>query len=135
MGGKLSRTKGHAYERAIVIKFKKLFPEAIRQLEYQEGLGVDLANTGRLRIQCKRRKNYAPMSCLEEARDGKGIPVLVTKADRKESIVALPLVDFLAILEDPNYIYFEDENGKEAEGSRREESRREEDASEEDQSA
>lgn len=97
MGGKTSRTKGHSFEREVAIAFREVFPKAARQLEYQEGLGVDLANTGNLRIQCKRGKGYAPISKIEEAY-GDGIPVLVTKADRKEALVALRLIDFIDIL-------------------------------------
>lgn len=100
----MSRTKGHTFERVIANSFRAVFPKACRQLEYQEGLGVDLANTGRLRIQCKRNKNYAPLSKIEEARDGTGIPMLVTRADNKEALVALPLSDFLNILQDVGYI-------------------------------
>lgn len=104
MGGKHSRTKGHSFERDIAIKFRPHFPKVCRQLEYQEGLGVDLANTGILRVQCKAYKNYAPLSKIEEAGDS-GIPALVTKGDRKPALIALRLDDFLAILEDPNIIH------------------------------
>lgn len=103
--GKMSRTKGHAYEREIANALRPLFPEACRQLEYQEGLGVDIANTGRLRIQCKRYKGYAPLSKIEEADNGEGIPVLVTRADRKKTLVALPWEDFIEILQNPNHIH------------------------------
>lgn len=103
MGGKTSRTKGLSYEREIAQAFRPIFPEAIRQLEYQEGLGIDLANTGRLRIQCKRGKKYAPLSKIKEAEDGDGIPCLVTRADRDRSIVALYLEDFLALLQNPGF--------------------------------
>lgn len=102
---KLSRTKGHSFEREVAIAFRRLFPKAARQLEYQEGMGIDLAHTGKLRIQCKRFKNYAPLSALEEARGPEGIPLLVTKADRKEALVALPLKDFIEILQRPGCIY------------------------------
>ena len=108
--GKMSRTKGHSFERHIAQAFKTIFPNACRQLEYQEGLGVDLANTGRLRIQCKRHKAYAPLSKIEEAL-GNGIEILVTKADRKKTLVALPLEDFIAILHNPLHIH-EEGHGK-----------------------
>lgn len=101
--GKMSRTKGHGYERQVAQFFRVIFPGACRQLEYQEGLGVDLMNTGNLRVQCKRGKDYAPINKLDEARGPTGIPVLVTQADRKESLVALRLVDFLEILRNPIY--------------------------------
>lgn len=102
--GKLSRNKGHSFERDIASKFRAFFPKACRQLEYQEGLGIDLANTGDLRIQCKAYKNYAPLSKIEEAGES-GIPALVTKGDRKPTLIALRLSDFLNILSDPSIIY------------------------------
>lgn len=104
--GKMSRTKGHGFERLVAQAFRVIFPKAMRQLEYQAGLGVDLANTGNLRVQCKRGRQYAPFSKLEEAKGGPGfpgIPLLVTQADRKEALVALRLVDFLRILDNPLY--------------------------------
>jgi hypothetical protein len=104
VGGKTSRTKGHSFERDIAIKLRGVFPKACRQLEYQEGLGVDLANTGVMRIQCKAYKKYAPLAKIEEAGDT-GIPALVTKGDRKPILIALRLDDFLAILDNPNVIH------------------------------
>lgn len=104
--GKMSRNKGLGFERTIARAFQIIFPKACRQLEYQEGLGVDIANTGRLRIQCKRFKGYAPLTKIEEAGDD-GIPVLVTKADRKPTLIALRLADFVAILKSPLHIHEE----------------------------
>lgn len=106
MGGSHSRNKGHGFERDIANRLKNLFPEACRQLEYQEGLGVDLANTGVMRIQCKAYKKYAPLAKIEEAGDS-GIPALITKGDRKPILIALRLDDFLAIIENPQVIHGE----------------------------
>jgi hypothetical protein len=104
VGGKHSRNKGHGFERDIAIRLRDIFPNVCRQLEYQEGLGVDLANTGVLRIQCKAYKNYAPLSKIEEAGDT-GIPALVTKGDRKPILIALRLDDFISIINDPSVIH------------------------------
>lgn len=100
----MSRTKGLAYEREIAIALRPLFPNAKRQLEYQEGLGVDLTDTGRLRIQCKRGKKYAPLSKIQEAA-GDGIPALVTKGDRTETLIALSLEDFIQCLLNPRSLF------------------------------
>lgn len=105
--GRHSRTKGHSYEREIVNKLKPLFPNAKRHLESQavEALkGIDLEHTGALKIQCKRLKNYAPINKLEEV-NVSGIPVLVTKGDRKKDVVCLYLDDFIKILEDIGIVY------------------------------
>jgi len=50
MGGKMSRTKGHSYEREIANRFKDIYPNARRQLEYHEDdcHGVDIQDTGDL---------------------------------------------------------------------------------------
>lgn len=100
--GKLSRTKGHSYEREIANEFKELFPNARRQLEYneQDCNGIDLQDTGDFKIQCKRFKNYAPINCIEEVKTTSkyDIPMLVTKGDRKRSIACLYLDDLINIL-------------------------------------
>lgn len=104
---KLSRTKGHSFERAIARKFKSLFPEAMRKLEYnKEDIdGRDIKNTGKLAIQCKALKKYSPLTAIEEITAKGYINMLVTKGDRKPPIVALYLDDFLKILEDPGVIH------------------------------
>src|SRR5687768_157221 len=58
---KANRSKGHRFEREIVHAFRKTFPDARRNLEFQKEAamhGVDLINTGRWRVQCKRGKQY-----------------------------------------------------------------------------
>jgi len=106
MGGKLSRNKGHGYERDIAKRLRNLFPKARRQLEYhtEDAKGIDLQNTGNLRIQCKRYKDYCPISKIEEVR-GNGIAVLITKGDHKRDVACLYLDDFINILEDIGVVY------------------------------
>ena len=105
MSGATSRNKGHAFERKIARMFREAgFPNAQRQLEYQEGKGVDLQNTGRYLVQCKRGKQYAPITKIEEVyssldKNNNHIPVLITKADRKEVMAVIPLDHFLEICE------------------------------------
>jgi hypothetical protein len=93
------RTKGHGYEREICDKLRSVFPKAKRHLEFQveEAEGYDLDNTGPYRIQCKRHKNYVPVNTIEEVK-AKGIPVLITKADRKKDVVCMYLNDWINIL-------------------------------------
>lgn len=98
-----SRTKGHSFERDIAARFRTVFPNAIRELEYQKSkaVGVDLANTGPYLVQCKRFKKYAPISCIEEirARDVNEIPVLVTKANNQPTLAVIPFEHFIKLLE------------------------------------
>lgn len=66
--GKRSRTKGHQFERDIASDLRSIYPKAKRHLEYQDGEanGVDIANAGRFKIQCKRSKSSVPMSKIQE---------------------------------------------------------------------
>lgn len=103
MSGKRSRTKGHSFERSVAIALRRIFPDAKRHLEYQcdEALGIDIDNTGPYRIQCKRGKRYSSLSAIKEPVIDPiepGIPVLITKADNQEALVALPLEHFLELL-------------------------------------
>ena len=69
------------------------FPEAKRQLEYQEDecKGVDIANTGPYKIQCKNHKNYVSVNTIKEIQCGKDdIPIVVTKAMREEPMAIIP---------------------------------------------
>ncbi len=103
MGGKFSRTKGHSFERLIAKTLRVVFPKAARQLEYQENQckGIDLANTGNFKIQCKRGKKYANLSAIKEVQADEmmgEIPVLITKGDNERILAALPFEDFLYLL-------------------------------------
>lgn len=104
--GKLSRTKGHSFERSVAHQFTEIgFPEARRQLEYhvKDALGVDLQCTEPFAVQCKRGRQYAPITAIEEIQlirpfygyiPGEKtlgqIPLLITKADNKPAMAVLP---------------------------------------------
>lgn len=100
MSGKKSRTKGHQYEREKARDFKSIgWEEARRQLEYQEGMGVDLENTYPFKVQCKRYKDYCPISKIEEVKLKKGdVALLLTKGDRKKDIAVMYWEDLKEIL-------------------------------------
>lgn len=96
------RTKGHSFERWVANEFKFIFPEARRKLEYQkeEAEGVDIANTGFLKVQCKKLRQYSPVSALKEVkcdREFGEVPVLVTAGDNQEALAVLPFNEFLLI--------------------------------------
>lgn len=101
--GKLSRTKGLGFERWVAKKFRRLYPDAGRKLEYQtrHADGVDLENTGEFKVQCKRGRRYASLSKLKEVQlcpiDG-GTPLLVTKGDDQDPVVALYFSDFMRLV-------------------------------------
>ena len=89
--------------------FRQLgFENARRHLEYQDGEanGIDLANTGRFKVQCKRHKDYVSISKINEVvSSGNDIPLLITKGDRKVPMVVLRWDDFKMILADIGEAY------------------------------
>lgn len=101
--GRHARRKGHQFERDIAIRLRLKFPNARRQLEYQidDCKGVDIQNTGRYKIQCKKMRKYAPITAIFEVKCERGlgdIPVLVTAGDGLEPMAILPLEEFLRLL-------------------------------------
>jgi len=101
--GKLSRAKGHSFEREVAILFRAIYPGARRQLEYHsaDANGVDISGTGPYRIQCKRGRKYATLSKIKEVTYDEfsgEVPLLVTQGDRERILVALPLEEFLRLL-------------------------------------
>lgn len=100
---KMSRRKGHSFEREIAIALRVVFPHARRHLEYQheEANGVDIVHTGHYRIQCKRGRKYASLSAIGEVDHDAMLgqtPVLVTQGDQKSVLVAFPLDEFIRLL-------------------------------------
>lgn len=95
-----NRRRGHQFERDVAILLRPIFPEACRKLEYQlaDCTGVDLKNTGRLRIQCKRARASVPINKIKEIKEA-GIPCLISQTDRDPIYITLPLDDFIGILE------------------------------------
>lgn len=100
---KLSRTKGHSFERMIASALHVVFPLARRHLEYHErdANGVDLIETGYYRIQCKRGRKYASLSAIKEVTADEflgEVPLLVTQGDRERILVAMPLEEFIRLI-------------------------------------
>lgn len=99
--GRRSRTKGHSFEREIAKAFRERFPESRRHLEnHREDarFGTDIVGIEPFRVQCKKLKKYAPITCIEEVdadRVLSEIPVLVTAGDKQEPMAVLPFEDFL----------------------------------------
>jgi hypothetical protein len=102
MGGKSARTKGHSFERFIARLFQFVgYTGAQRQLEYQinQAQGIDLANTGRYKIQCKKTKKYVPLSTINEIKYKDGdVPVLIAAGDAEPPLAVMRLEDFLELV-------------------------------------
>lgn len=100
---KLSRTKGHSFEREIAAELREFFPEARRHLEYhsRDANGVDVSHTGEFKIQCKRGRKWHSISAIEEIQCDQvlgDVPVLVTKGDNKPIMAVLHWDDFKRLL-------------------------------------
>lgn len=99
---KLSRTKGHSYEREIAKRFQSMgYNDARRHLEYHTDDakdGVDLINTGMFNVQTKRGRTYAPINKIFEIKKSGGINLLITRADNEKSMVVMSLDDFETIV-------------------------------------
>lgn len=121
------RAKGHAFERIIAQDFQELGWDCMTTRAAKGGNwcasdnGIDLFGTEPFAIQCKRFKDYAPISCIEEvdcwaadhdprvARSGvyqetnrnyPAIPLLLTKADSKETMAVLPWTELKKLIRD-----------------------------------
>ena len=92
MSGKSSRTKGHDFEWQVVRDLNTAGIPAHRNLSESGGQadnGVDVF-AGEYLIQCKRYRNYAPISKLAEVPPRPGmVPLLITKADRLPAVVVM----------------------------------------------
>ena len=104
VSGKVSRDKGGRGERLVRDKFRRFFPGAERELnDFQGGLGIDLRETGRFRIQVKHYKQHCSINKIKEVKNLKDtLPLLVSWPTAKGSgkpVVAMYLDDFLEIID------------------------------------
>jgi hypothetical protein len=85
--GKSQRTKGHAWERAVAIHFRELYPEAKRGVDQSQagGHSPDVDETP-FWIECKVGKSDRRPS------------LVAAKQDREEPTVTMRLVDFMRLL-------------------------------------
>ena len=107
MGGKMSRDKGHNFERWVARAFKVVFPEARRGLQYRDPRECDVEGTP-FRIECKRLADVkarnitaALMQCKGdgESHDDERLAGAITKADRREALVHMTFDTFLSLVE------------------------------------
>ncbi len=99
--GKKNRRKGHNFEREVAKQLRSIgFANAHRHLEYQkeELYNVDIDETGEFLIQCKNKKNYVAISELAKIDNTNGMPIVVTKASRKEPIAIIRWSDLLMLI-------------------------------------
>lgn len=102
--GRAARRKGIQFEREVAQVLRTLYPDARRQLEFHptDARGVDLQDTGEYRFQCKKLKQYAPITAIQEvqcAPELGEVPVLVTAADGEPWMAVLPFADLVRLIE------------------------------------
>lgn len=103
LSGKSCRQKGHSFERWVAQRFREVYKDAKRHLEYQasEANGVDVVNVGPYLVQCKRNRGYAAINKIKEIKvdpiEG-GVPILITKGDNEEPLVVFSFEHFLELL-------------------------------------
>lgn len=98
---KSQRDKGHQFERDVVNILKMHGYEAARNLTQTRDSGGDIS-LPRWLFECKRYAKIAVYTWLDQAiksAKGKQTPVVVAKADRREAIVIMRLLDFMEIME------------------------------------
>jgi hypothetical protein len=98
--GKLSRTKGKKGELEIITVLKSKYPDAKRELDqFQESLTCDIKNTGKYRIQVKRRKvRPAVEVMLQEAAIGievGEVPLLMIRGDKGRWLAVMYAEDWI----------------------------------------
>lgn len=95
--------KGKQFERDVANAILHIFPEAQRMLEYQASkvIGIDIENTDRFKIQCKRNQTYAPIGRIKEVQvnDETDVPLLVTKGNNLEAMAVLPFRCLIEMME------------------------------------
>jgi hypothetical protein len=103
----MQRNKGKRGELEAVRALRPVFPNAARKVVNHAGAenGVDLIGTGALRVQVKNHQKYTPVTTLDSVTDTSGIPVVMTRAFRREWRVVMRLDDFLRILADVGVAY------------------------------
>lgn len=98
---KSQRTKGAAYEREVVHILRDAGFDCARNLAQAREGGGDI-HFDQFMVECKRRAKIAVYDWLDQATlaaQGKK-PLVVARADSRENIVILRLVDFLDIIKD-----------------------------------
>ncbi|MCO5189385.1 MAG: hypothetical protein M9928_21785 [Anaerolineae bacterium] len=103
---KSQRDKGQRGEREAAALLQRVYPDACRKVanDANHENGVDLDNTGALRVQVKRHKRPAPVTALYEIRSD-GIHVLLTRGDGGEWLAVLRAADLVDIIEDVAIAY------------------------------
>lgn len=104
-----SCNKGKAFERAVALAFRAIYPDARRTSFSQArkpGEDPDIGGTGPFWVEAKNHKRVNIQKALAQAVSESGryaergaIPIAVTRDLRAKPLVTLRLTDFLAVLQ------------------------------------
>lgn len=107
MGGRSSRTKGHAFEREIAQRLRPYDSSARRNVAETQIASVDIITKLPFGIQCKRMREWPnPLNVIRQAREGIGeqdgiIPTGIVKVDfEHRTVVFMQLRHFQIFFED-----------------------------------
>jgi hypothetical protein len=95
-----SRRKGHSFERLMAISLRKIWPEARRGLQYQDGAECPDVTGTPYWVECKIGKRTNIKAALRQAtEDSKGTkPVLVITRDDRQPVLVTMLWDTFSAL-------------------------------------
>lgn len=96
---KLSRTRGHSFERDCVKRWREIYNDAMSARagdRSKDSIGIDIINTGEWSPQCKRKRKFSVYKLIEEVQEG--TPILHIRGDNKKGLVVLYEDDFFNLL-------------------------------------
>ena len=99
--GKSQRTKGAGFEREIVRALKEMGYDADRNLDQWRDGGGDI-RLDHWMFECKRRAKISIYEWMEQAKvsaKGEKMPVVICRADGKESLVIFTLDDAITLMQ------------------------------------
>jgi hypothetical protein len=99
--GKLSRTKGHSFEREVASQLREIYPNARRGLQYRDGSECCDVEGTPFHIETKRGRKPNPRAALAQAiTDAKigRMPIAVIRDDREEAFAVMLWTDLLELL-------------------------------------
>lgn len=101
--GRMSRRKGHDWEREVATRFREVFghDEVRRGLQSRSGEEVPDVEVPCFWVECKRERRTNPKAALLQAAAAtpKGrMPIAICKDDRQEPTVTLLFDDFLELV-------------------------------------
>jgi hypothetical protein len=96
-----SRTKGHAYERALARELREFFPECRTSRDeshFLDRLGVDFTNTGHFHIQAKAVESLGSRHLILKSMPDNKLRLLFHKVNHHGTVVSMLKDDFYLLL-------------------------------------